>query len=234
MLAIMGSSGSGKSSLLNILASRLQKGSITGKVSFNGDNLRDRSNVAYVAQEDTFYGSLTVYEEIKFSADCRLPKWFSPEEKSERITRIIVELGLENCRSTPIGNKFIRGVPGGERKRTSKAIEILTDPSIIFLDEPTSGLDTTNALRVMQVLIYWQEISARLYALFINRGRIYFNCSIRRSFYQKGCSYIMKKLPKQKIISKLSDTFVRPEITRPTFSSFSLYRYQKRICDKSE
>ena len=59
MLAIMGSSGSGKSSLLNILASRLQKGSITGKVSFNGDNLRDRSNVAYVAQEDTFYGSLT-------------------------------------------------------------------------------------------------------------------------------------------------------------------------------
>ena len=59
---------------------------------------------------------------------------------------------LLRCRNTRIGGPFIRGVSGGERKRTSIGYEILVDPSILFLDEPTSGLDSTTALKILKVL----------------------------------------------------------------------------------
>ena len=65
---------------------------------------------------------------------------------------MLEELGLTKCADVKIGNNFIKGVSGGERKRTSIGIELITNPNIIFLDEPTTGLDSTTALQVIQLL----------------------------------------------------------------------------------
>lgn len=65
---------------------------------------------------------------------------------------LIAELGLQDAQNTKIGNQIIRGVSGGERKRTSIGVELLTNPSILFLDEPTTGLDSSTALQVIELL----------------------------------------------------------------------------------
>lgn len=70
----------------------------------------------------------------------------------KRAESIIAELGLEKCQDTVIGNTFLRGVSGGERKRVSIGHEMLVDPSLLLLDEPTSGLDSTTALRIVKTL----------------------------------------------------------------------------------
>jgi len=65
---------------------------------------------------------------------------------------LIKELGLTRCKNTKVGNSLIRGVSGGERKRTSIGVELLTNPSMLFLDEPTTGLDSSTALQVVELL----------------------------------------------------------------------------------
>ncbi len=157
MLAIMGASGAGKTSLLNILAGRADgtQARIQGCVNVNGE-ARDwekfRLQTAYVLQDDAMFGELTVEEQVMFSAGLRLPALMPRAAKKARVDRILNELGLDEVRDRPIGGKFVRGVSGGERKRVAIATEIVTDPSVLFLDEPTSGLDSANALRVMQTL----------------------------------------------------------------------------------
>ncbi len=70
---------------------------------------------------------------------------------------LIKELGLERCADTKVGNTFIRGLSGGERKRTSIGVELITNPSLLFLDEPTTGLDSTTALNVLELLKHLAE-----------------------------------------------------------------------------
>lgn len=84
-------------------------------------------------------------EALRFSADLRLRN-SSNEEKIIRVKYLIKELGLSKCKDTRIGGAMIRGVSGGERKRTSIGVELLTNPSVVFLDEPTTGLDSSTAL----------------------------------------------------------------------------------------
>jgi ABC-type multidrug transport system ATPase subunit len=79
-----------------------------------------------------------------FVANLRLPS-LTHEEKVEKVDNLIAELGLNDCSNTKIGNELIRGISGGERKRTSIGVELLTNPSMIFLDEPTTGLDSSTA-----------------------------------------------------------------------------------------
>lgn len=74
------------------------------------------------------------------------------EEKKEQVEQIIRSLGLQKCADTYLGNNVIRGVSGGEKKRTSIGVELLINPSILFLDEPTTGLDSTTALHVVMTL----------------------------------------------------------------------------------
>jgi len=70
----------------------------------------------------------------------------SQKEKNKRVNEIIKDLGLERCQNTTIGNALIKGISGGERKRTSIGVELITNPSLIYLDEPTTGLDSVTAL----------------------------------------------------------------------------------------
>ncbi|THU71337.1 hypothetical protein C4D60_Mb04t00340 [Musa balbisiana] len=122
IMAIMGPSGSGKSTLLDSLA------------------------------ENVFLGTLTVRETVTYSAHLRLPATMSKTEVSSVVEGTIEEMGLQDCADRAIGNWHLRGISGGEKKRLSIALEILTRPRLLFLDEPTSGLDSASAFFVIQTL----------------------------------------------------------------------------------
>lgn len=107
---------------------------------------------AYVTQEDVLLGTLTVRETITYSAHLRLPTSMAKEDVSGIIEGTIIEMGLQDCADRLIGNWHLRGISGGEKKRLSIALEILTRPRLLFLDEPTSGLDSASAFFVVQTL----------------------------------------------------------------------------------
>ncbi|KAF5931301.1 hypothetical protein HYC85_032174 [Camellia sinensis] len=167
IMAIMGPSGSGKSTLLHSLAAKRgtdigssNTGRLSGNVIMTGNvllNGKKRSLhygvAAYVTQEDILLGSLTVRETITYSAHLRLPtKNMSKEKINGIIEGTLTEMGLQDCADHLIGNWHLRGISGGEKKRLSIALEILTRPHLLFLDEPTSGLDSASAFFVTQIL----------------------------------------------------------------------------------
>ncbi|KAF8460995.1 P-loop containing nucleoside triphosphate hydrolase protein [Kalaharituber pfeilii] len=158
---IMGPSGSGKSTLLNLMAKRLRSTAITsyktsGRMLFNGALPSDsvvRSLCSYVTQDDdALLPSLTVRETLSFAAGLRLPKWMSAEEKRRRAEDVLLKLGLKDCADNMIGSEFVKGISGGERRRVTIAVQILTEPKILLLDEPTSGLDAFTAASILSLL----------------------------------------------------------------------------------
>lgn len=105
-----------------------------------------------MTQENTLLGTLTVKETITYSAHLRLPTILTKEEVNGIVDATITEMGLQDCADRLIGNWHLRGISGGEKKRLSIALEILTKPKLLFLDEPTSGLDSASAFFVVQTL----------------------------------------------------------------------------------
>ncbi|NWU94715.1 ABCG2 protein, partial [Upupa epops] len=158
--AILGPTGSGKSSLLDVLAARKDPAGLSGEVLIDGipqpPNFKCISG--YVVQDDVVMGTMTVRENLHFSAALRLPDSITVKEKEERVTQIISELGLSKVADTKVGTEFIRGVSGGERKRTNIGMELITEPPVLFLDEPTTGLDASTA---NAVLILLKKLSRR-------------------------------------------------------------------------
>ncbi|KVH88228.1 AAA+ ATPase domain-containing protein [Cynara cardunculus var. scolymus] len=154
LLAVLGPSGSGKSTLLNALAGRLPGLYFTGSVLANDRKLTKAvlRRTGFVTQDDVLYPHLTVRETLIFCALLRLPNSLTRREKTAVADSVIAELGLSKCENTIIGNTFIRGVSGGERKRVSIGHEMLVNPSLLILDEPTSGLDSTAAHRLVSTL----------------------------------------------------------------------------------
>ncbi|KAF8730999.1 hypothetical protein HU200_016879 [Digitaria exilis] len=153
LLAILGPSGSGKSTLLSILAGRLTHH--TGKILAGENPLPSRSvqrRTGFVAQDDVLHPHLTVRETLLYCALLRLPRATPTTAKLAAIDAVIAELGLGSCADTIVGNAFVRGVSGGERKRVSIGHEMLVNPSLLVLDEPTSGLDSTAAARLVSTL----------------------------------------------------------------------------------
>lgn len=156
MNAILGPTGSGKTSLLDVIAGRKDpKGLRSGQVLVDSEivNADMRMRSAYVVQDDILMGTLTVRENLEFSANLRLSRIeFSAEDKKLKVNAVIRELSLQDCADTKIGTDFIRGISGGERKRCSIGMELITSPSLIFLDEPTTGLDANTANSLMRLL----------------------------------------------------------------------------------
>ncbi|ODV77493.1 ABC transporter family protein [Suhomyces tanzawaensis NRRL Y-17324] len=157
--AIMGPSGSGKTTLLNYISRRLSGGSKfnkSGEILLNEHQPISSHELAkissYVSQHDnSLIANLTVRETLYFQAKLRLP----PEDLP-RITTIvntlIRKIGLMDCADTVIGSEYVKGVSGGEQRRVSIAIQLLSKPKILFLDEPTSGLDSSTALSILNLL----------------------------------------------------------------------------------
>ena len=156
LLAILGPSGAGKTTFLNILGGNLKKTS--GQIILNGEEACSPTDIseisAFVHQDDCLLSTMTVRETILFAAHMRLPYDMSNSKKAQRAANAIRLLGLEKCENTIIGSSIegTRGVSGGERKRCAIATELLTNPSIVFLDEPSSGLDAYCAYSLGSVL----------------------------------------------------------------------------------
>jgi len=151
--SLMGSSGSGKTTLLSVLSRRFEASLFyTGLVRYNGRkwNPHDRRCIAFVQQDDIVPPYLTVEDFLMYSARLRLDA--TDEVRKERVEKVIAKLRLQKCRGTQIGGIEARGVSGGERKRTSIANELLTEPLVVFTDEPTSGLDSTLSTVVIDIL----------------------------------------------------------------------------------
>ncbi|HVJ94011.1 MAG TPA: FHA domain-containing protein, partial [Labilithrix sp.] len=151
MIALMGPSGAGKTTLLMTLNGYLPPTS--GQVRINGEDLYAiydalRGVIGYVPQDDIVHPELTVFEAVKYSARFRLPNDYSDEEINARVEQTLRDLGLEAVKNLQIGKPEKKVLSGGQRKRVNIALELVTDPVILFLDEPTSGLaaDDTTAL----------------------------------------------------------------------------------------
>jgi ABC-type multidrug transport system ATPase subunit len=139
VLAIMGASGAGKTSFLDILARKRKKGLVDGDFFLNNRKVSDshfKRVVGFVDQEDTLMSSLTVYETVLYSALLRLPKNMSVAAKKYRVLETMEELGILGIKDMRIGNEGERGISGGEKRRVTIACELVTSPSILFMDEP--------------------------------------------------------------------------------------------------
>ncbi|KAF9956855.1 hypothetical protein BGZ65_002419 [Modicella reniformis] len=155
VLAVMGPSGAGKSTLVDILAGKSKDGKVTGQILLNGKQVHQsdiRRVAGFVDQEDTLPPTQTVYEAVLFSARMRLPEAMSIHRIHERVSEVIEMLGLTHCAHRRIGNVTSRGISGGEKRRVSIALELITRPPLLILDEPTSGLDSYSAHMVVEQL----------------------------------------------------------------------------------
>ncbi|KAH0835993.1 putative ATP-dependent permease [Fonsecaea pedrosoi] len=158
LTAIMGASGAGKSTFLDILARKNKRGTVLGHMYVNGEKILDgeyRNVVGYVDQEDTLLPTLTVHETISTSALLRLPADMGISVKEQRVIEVMQQLGIYHIKDQVIGSEEGngRGISGGEKRRVGIACELVTSPSILFLDEPTSGLDAFNAFNVVECLV---------------------------------------------------------------------------------
>ncbi|WP_406859081.1 FHA domain-containing protein [Streptomyces sp. HUAS MG47] len=150
LLAVVGPSGAGKSTLLNALTG--QRPADRGTVLYDGRDLyRDyaelRQRIGLVPQDDILHLQLTVRRALTYAAELRFPEDTARDERRARVEEVITELGLEQR-----ADQHIHSLSGGQRKRVSVALELLTKPSLLFLDEPTSGLDPGMDRSVMHML----------------------------------------------------------------------------------
>ncbi|KAG7377677.1 hypothetical protein PHYBOEH_000745 [Phytophthora boehmeriae] len=151
----MGPSGSGKTTLLDLLADRISSGTAKGEICVNG-KARDvktfRAVASYVAQEESLLGSFTVLETLEMAARLSLPSNVTNTDIKTHVQAVIDEMGLRVCEHARVGGIFQKGISGGQKRRLSIAIELLSDPAILLLDEPTSGLDSASTFKVMQFI----------------------------------------------------------------------------------
>jgi ABC-type multidrug transport system ATPase subunit len=154
LTAIIGGSGSGKTSLLNQMSGRMQgkRLSTSGRTYFNGSDDPTSIRSAYVIQQDILLPTLTVRETLTYAAQLRLPSSVSQAERKQLVEEVILELSLKEAANTRIGNHAHKGCSGGEKRRTSIGVQLLSNPSLLWLDEPTTGLDSTSAYQVVKTL----------------------------------------------------------------------------------
>ncbi|MFD5339648.1 ABC transporter ATP-binding protein/permease [Streptomyces hawaiiensis] len=150
LIAVIGPSGSGKSTLLKALTG--YRPANQGEVLYDNRNLYKqfaelRQRIGLVPQDDILHKELTVKKALKYAAKLRFPADTTGAEREARIDEVLRELKLDIHK-----DKKVTSLSGGQRKRVSVALELLTKPSLIFLDEPTSGLDPGMDRDVMQLL----------------------------------------------------------------------------------
>ena len=176
LMAIMGASGAGKTTFLDILARKNKRGSVSGHFFVNGEKVIDsefKSVIGFVDQEDTMLPTLTVHETILNSALLRLPRDMGISSKEQRVYEVEKQLGIYHIKDQLIGSEEGkgRGVSGGEKRRVGIACELVTSPSILFLDEPTSGLDAFNAFNVIECLVTLAKTYNRTVVFTIHQPR---------------------------------------------------------------
>jgi len=150
LVVVVGQSGGGKSTFLDAIAG--YRPASQGHVLVNGVDIYKhfdvvRSQVGYVPQRDIIHAELTVYQALDYAARLRMPADTNPEERHRRVTEVLQDLDLVHRQDVQIS-----GLSGGQQKRVSIGVELLTRPGLFFLDEPTSGLDPGTETALMHLL----------------------------------------------------------------------------------
>jgi len=155
MLAILGGSGAGKTSLLDVLTFRAQaRGTVQGEVVLNGRRFTRRdflSCAAYVAQEPLLWSALTARETLDYCAELHCLQMCA-KQRALLVDEVLESMGLKSCEGTRAGDSLRKGLSGGQRKRLCIAEALIKRPSVLFLDEPTSALDSASAFEVAKLL----------------------------------------------------------------------------------
>jgi len=154
LIGILGSSGSGKTSLLNLMSGILKPTS--GTVKINGVDIFENNRaiegvMGYVPQDDLLIEDLTVFDNLYFAA-CQCFGGKSREEIKKLTEQMLVNLGLWEKRNLKVGSPLKNIISGGQRKRLNIALELIREPSVLFLDEPTSGLSSRDSENIMDLL----------------------------------------------------------------------------------
>ncbi|KAI8896887.1 P-loop containing nucleoside triphosphate hydrolase protein [Globomyces pollinis-pini] len=166
MTAIMGPSGAGKTTFMNVLCGKVNRTSGHLWVSGKEVELEPFKKIyGFVPQEDIMHRELTVRENILHSARIRLPKGWTNSEIEEHVDNVLKMLNLSHVAHTIIGDETTRGISGGQRKRVNIGIEIAAAPICLFLDEPTSGLDSSAALEVAEMLKHISKLGITIVAV---------------------------------------------------------------------
>ena len=152
LLAIMGGSGTGKSTLLSILNGSLipQEGSIT----INGHDISEpaaKALIGFVPQDDLLIEELTVYQNLWFTAKLCF-EGMADAEIDRRVMKTLKDLGLDAAKDLKVGSAINKYISGGQRKRLNIALELIREPAVLFLDEPTSGLSSADTEKVINLL----------------------------------------------------------------------------------
>ena len=152
LLAIMGGSGTGKTTLLSLLNGSLkpQEGSIT----INGHDISEpaaKNLIGYVPQDDLLIEELTVYQNLWYTAKLCF-EGMSNEERDRRVMKTLKDLGLDAAKDLKVGSAINKYISGGQRKRLNIALELIREPAVLFLDEPTSGLSSADTEKVINLL----------------------------------------------------------------------------------
>ena len=156
LVGILGGSGVGKTTLLNVLNGKLKPSN--GTITINGYDLHDPKNkdilsgvIGYVPQDDLLLEELTVYQNLDYNARFCFGN-MNDEQIEKIIQQALVDFDLIEARDLVVGNPMKKVLSGGQRKRLNIALELMREPSILFVDEPTSGLSSADSEKVMYLL----------------------------------------------------------------------------------
>ena len=156
LVGIMGGSGVGKSTLLNVLNGNLKP--LSGEILINGYDLHDPEDrlaldgvIGFIPQDDLLLEDLTVYQNLYYSAKLCLDG-YDEEQLQTTVDRVLMDLDLYEIRDLKVGKPLSKVISGGQRKRVNIALELIREPSILFVDEPTSGLSSVDSEMVMNLL----------------------------------------------------------------------------------
>ena len=154
LIGIMGGSGVGKSTLLNLLTGKIKPNG--GSVKINGFDIHRQKRavegiIGYVPQDDLLFEELNVYQNLYYNAKLCFSK-FTEQETEQTVARMLNDLDLWDIRNFKVGSPLNKMISGGQRKRLNIGLELMREPSILFVDEPTSGLSSSDSLMVMNLL----------------------------------------------------------------------------------
>ena len=152
LVGIMGGSGTGKSTLLNLLNGKLEPS--VGRVHINGHSVSRAGRegvIGYVPQDDLLFDELTVFQNLYFNAKISF-SGFSESLLKSTVEKVLTDLDLYEIRDLRVGDPLNKSISGGQRKRLNIALELMREPAVLYVDEPTSGLSSNDSEKVMWLL----------------------------------------------------------------------------------
>ncbi|KAF9517567.1 hypothetical protein BS47DRAFT_508956 [Hydnum rufescens UP504] len=152
LLAVMGPSGAGKTSFLDVVGQRVLSSDPGASITFDGQDFSMRDLGSCVAQDDALHGFLSVKDNIRYSALLSLPHDTPTDVMDGIVKKTLRSLGLTDVRKNRIGSHFRRGISGGQKRRVTIASSVITQPQILLCDEPMSGLDSATGYQVASTI----------------------------------------------------------------------------------